>query len=482
MKISDYVKYDGLGLAGLMARGDVSPAEVAQAALDAIASVNPDVGAVIDTYPDRARPTSLDDFPDGPFRGVPFLVKDLVLHEAGRLCESGSRLGAGLVVPYDTDLMVRYRAAGLNTLGRTKSPEMGFNISTENILHGPVHNPWNSERSAGGSSGGAAAAVASGMVPLAHANDGGGSIRIPAAACGLVGLRPTRGRTPLGPDAGQALNGFGIEHVVSRSVRDSAAALDATEGPGIGDPYEIVRPSRPYLEAMQTPPRGLRIALMTQAWGGARTTPDIVAALQSTARLLEDLGHHVEEAAPDLGMSWDSFIETNAIIWCANIASWIGGLASAVNRPINLDTLERATLACYDYGRRLTAGEYLAADANCNAVSRRVAPFFRRYDILLSPVLPQAPQPLGVHDANGPCASGLEWTQRIFTASPFTPIFNMTGQPAMSLPLHQGNDGLPIGLQFAARYGDDETLFRLAAQLESACPWAGRQPPVFAGH
>ncbi|MDA5194832.1 amidase [Govanella unica] len=482
MKISEYVRYDGLGLADLMQKGEVSPAETAAAALEAVARVNPEVHAVIETYPERAQPRSLDDFPAGPFRGVPFMVKDLVIHETGKKIEGGSRLAAGMVAPHDTDLMVRYRAAGLNVLGRTKSPEMGYNLSTENLLHGPVHNPWNTERSAGGSSGGSAAAVAAGILPLAHANDGGGSIRIPASVCGLVGLRPTRGRTPLGPDTGTALNGFGVEHVVSRTVRDSAAALDATEGPGIGDPFEIARPARSYLEAVSRAPRPLRVGFMVNAWGGWRTAPDIAAALEDTARLLGDLGHHVEDASPNLGMSWDSFIETNAVIWSANIATWIDGIAGLTGRAIGPDTLEATTLAAYEFGSSLTAKQYLGADAACNQVCRSVAPFFEQYDVLLTPTLPQPPQAIGFHNADEQGVDAREWPRRVFQTSPFTPLFNMTGQPAMSLPLHQGGDGLPIGMQIVARYGREEILFSLAGQLEQACPWTGRVPPVFASH
>ncbi|HET6629980.1 MAG TPA: amidase [Woeseiaceae bacterium] len=480
MELKDYLRYDGLGLAALIAGGQVSAAEVASAALEAVAVVNPEIGAVIETYPERGS-RDLADFPEGPFRGVPFLVKDLVIHEAGKQAESGSRLAAGLTAPHDTDLLVRYRDAGFNLLGRTRSPEFGYNLSTENRLHGPVRNPWNRERSAGGSSGGSAAAVAAGILPLAHANDGGGSIRIPASACGLFGLKPTRGRNPLGPDVGTALNGFGCEHVVSRTVRDSAAALDATEGPGVGDPFVIPRPAGSYREACARPPRRLRIAVMPQAWGGARTAPDILDAVKAAAQLLADLGHEVEEAAPDLGVDWDSFIEANAVIWSANIAAWIDGTAAASGRTPGPDTLEATTLACYRYGSALGATVYLAADAVCNTVTRSVARFFAGYDILLTPTLPQPPQPLGFHDADRSGIDAVEWTRHIFTNTPFTPLFNMTGQPAMSVPLYHGGDGLPIGLQFAGRCGAEDHLFSLAGQLETALPWAERRPPVLAG-
>ncbi len=481
MKVNEYTQYDGLGLAELIAKKEVTPQDVAKAALGAIAAVNPQVGAVIDTYDERAD-ISLEKFPAGPFRGVPFLVKDLVLHEAGKKVESGSRLCKDMVSEHDTDLMVRFREAGFNNLGRTKSPEMGYNMSTENVLHGPVRNPWNIERSAGGSSGGAGAAVASGMLPVAHASDGGGSIRIPATVNGLFGLKPTRGRTPLGPDTGDALNGFGIEHVVSRTVRDSAAVLDAIEGHGIGDPYIIPRPQKSYLSQVSVAPRPLRIAITTQGWGGMRALADTVAAVEATGRLLTDLGHNVEETKPELGVSWEAFVNANATVWCGNTAAWIDALAGYLNRPISLETLEAATLGCYEYGSKLSAKDYLAAQAVCNMVSRSFGKFFVDYDILVLPMLPQPPQALGYHNANAEGMDGLTWTQRTFTCTPFTPVFNMTGQPSMSVPLHQGSDGLPIGIQFAGRWGDEATLYQLAGQLEAASPWIGRRAPVFAGH
>jgi amidase len=480
MKLSEYVQFDGLGLGTLVKSGEVSARELAATALKAIEATNPQVQAVIETY-DDVLPT-LDHKPigEGLFAGVPFLVKDLVLHQKGRLCEFGSRMGAGLVAPHSTDLAKRFDAAGLVTLGRTKSPEMGFNLTTENKFHGPVHNPWNLERSPGGSSGGSAAAVASGMVPLAHANDGGGSIRLPASACGLFGMKPSRGRIPIGPDSADGLNGLGIEHVVSRSVRDSAAAMDATQGPGLGDPYAIQAPKRPYLQEIGAPAGKLKIALAPVPLSDGPVSKDCLNAVSATASLCADLGHEVIEARPELGVTWERFMLANARVWCSNMAFWITGLSHVTGRKPGLDMLEATTLACYEYGLTVSAVELHEAFDIFNTVSRHVAPFFEKYDLLLTPTLPDPPQPLGTFDANAPGYDGIGWSTRTLSSCPYTPLFNVTGQPAMSVPLEHSSEGLPIGMQFVAKFGDEATLFRLAAQLEEARPWFSRRPPVFA--
>ncbi|MBU6473112.1 MAG: amidase [Alphaproteobacteria bacterium] len=477
MNLGDYVKFDGLGLAELVRTGQVSARELAETALRAVELVNPRVQAVVETYADVLPGLERSPPAQGLFQGVPFLVKDLVLHEEGRLTESGSRLAAGLRSPNDTDLARRFHAAGLVTLGRTKTPELGFNITTENIFHGPVHSPWNLERSPGGSSGGSAAAVASGMVPLAHANDGGGSIRIPASCSGLFGLKPTRGRTPIGPESAEGLNGLGIEHVLSRSVRDSAAALDATQGAAPGDPYVIPLPSRPYLSEVVIEPAKLRIAVSTHRHALSK---DCAKALDDSANLCAELGHHVTEAQPELGVSWDAFLLANARVWCSNMALWVSGLAQLTGRTPGPDTLEATTLACYEFGLKLSAVELQQAFDIFNTVSRTVAPFFASHDLLLTPTMTEPPALLGAMNANAPGLDGLAWTEAIFNASPFTPLFNVTGQPAASIPLALSAEGLPIGMQFAARFGDEATLFQLAGQLERAKPWAPLRPPVFA--
>tara|TARA_B100001939_G_scaffold293584_2_gene266232 strand:+ start:8977 stop:10422 length:1446 start_codon:yes stop_codon:yes gene_type:complete len=472
MKLTEYAEYDGLGLAELVRSGQVSVRELTQTALEAIHALNPQLNAVIETFDES--PDNPDGQGSGPFQGVPFLIKDVVLHCEGRKCEMGSRLAKGLVAPHDTDLMKRFRAAGFVTLGRTAVPEMAFNVATESLLTGPSRNPWDTTRMTGGSSGGAAAAVAAGMVPIAHANDGGGSTRIPAACCGLVGLKPTRGRTPIGPDAADGLNGLGIEHVVTRSVRDCAAVLDATEGPGCGDPYQIPRPQRPYQDEVGTAPNPLKIAYTATSFSGDKVDPEMAESLKKTAVTCAALGHHVEEAQPVI--HYDAFFDATMKIWCANIASWIDQLVALTGRTASSDYLESATLACYDYGKSLTAGDLLEAFAVMNQISRTVAPFFDQYDLLLTPTTGLLTQPIGTYNANAPGWTAQDWGEKIFSFGAFTPLFNMTGQPAISLPLQMSASGLPIGHQFVAPFGREDLLFRLAGQLEQELPWIGRKP------
>ncbi|MFC3051962.1 amidase [Kordiimonas pumila] len=471
MKFSEYIQYDGLGLAELVRKKTVSADELAETARTAINTLNPSLNVVLEVFDDTP---DAPDLADGPFKGVPFLIKDVVLHSEGRKCEMGSRLAQGLVAPFDTDLMARFKDAGFNTLGRTAVPEMAFNVATESVLNGPSRNPWDTSLMTGGSSGGAASAVAAGMVPIAHANDGGGSIRIPAACCGLVGLKPTRGRTPIGPEAADGLNGLGIEHVVTRSVRDSAAVLDATEGPASGDPYQISRPTMPYLECVTKAPGNLRIAYSSSTYGGQFVDPEIISSLKKTAVTCASLGHRMEEASPQI--DYARFLEATMNIWCANIASWIDQLAVATARKPSLETLETATLACYEHGKRLRASDLLAAFAVMNEVSRTVAPFFEKYDVLLTPTLSLLPQPIGTYNANAAGWTAQSWCEHIFGFGAFTPLYNMTGQPAISLPLHRSNSGLPIGHQFVAPFGREDILFQLSGQLEQALPWHSSYP------
>jgi amidase len=440
MKLTEYIEHDGLGLAALIRAGEVTESEVLDCARRMLEALNPAINAVIETYPE---PLAGSDRLDAPFHGIPFLIKDLVIHAAGQRVEMGSRLAAGLRLPHDTDLMARFRAAGLRTMGRSTSPEFGYCATTETVANGPTRNPWDTTRMPGGSSGGSSAAVAAGIVPVAHANDGGGSIRIPASCCGLVGLKPTRGRTPIGPDAGEGLNGLGVEFAVSRTVRDSAALLDAVQGAGVGDPYVITPPRKSYASAILKPPKRLRIALMTRTWAGAAFDPAVSAGLNDTAKLCADLGHRVTEAAPAL--DWEQFVLNSM--------------------------LEATTLACYHHGKSLKATDLLHAMAYANGVTRSTAVFFQKYDLLLSPTLPGPPLPLGSLNSNDPALGAEGWTRKVFLFTPLTPLFNMTGQPAISLPLARTGHGLPLGMQFAARYGEEATLLCLAAQLEQAHPW-----------
>jgi amidase len=477
MRLDEYVRYDAVGLADLVRRRKISAPELARTALAAIAVVNPKINAVIETYPERAVSAA----GVGPLAGVPFLRKDILIQEAGGLSEFGSRLAAGLRMPSATELARRYERAGLVILGRTTTPEMAFNATTENVKDGPTRNPWNADRSVGGSSGGSAAIVAAGGVPAAHGNDAGGSIRIPAACCGVVGLKPTRGRVSLGPDHGAVLLGLCVEHALTRTVRDSAALLDATQGASPGDPYVIAQPARPYQREIGAPVGRLRIAYTTKSWTGVSVDVEIAAAVDRTAKLCAELGHEVTEAAPVIDA--EVFLRATQNVWCAFVAMGIEALAAATGRAVGPDTVEAANLACTRYGKSLSAIDLYLADDVMNRTSRAVAAFFEPYDVLLTPTLAQRTLRIGAPalDANASGVSADQWVRQIFTYAPFTALFNTTGQPAISLPLESDSEGMPLGLQFAGRYGDEALLFRLAASLEEARPWHSRRPAIWAG-
>ncbi|MGQ4516516.1 amidase family protein [Streptomyces sp. DW26H14] len=479
MKVSEYVSFDAVGLAELVARGEVHPAEPEAAAREAVQAVDPRINAVVETW-------ASDDEPvpgSAPLAGVPFLIKDIAVAMAGRRMELGSRLAAGNVAGSDSSLMLRFRSAGLVTFGRTATPEMAYGISTESALHGATRNPWDLERSAGGSSGGAAAAVAAGVVPVAHGTDAAGSLRVPAACNGLFGIKPTRGRVSVGPGVDEVFSGLAVHGCVSRAVRDSAVLLDRMRGPEPGDPYFAQQPSRPYAEEVTRHPGSLRIGVLTQAWGGRRTTAPVADALSRTVRLLESLGHQVEEAEVGLGADWEEFVLANARLMTVNLTTLVDELAAAFGRPVDSSTLEPATLAGYHYGRRVGGTQFLTALAMRNRVARSLARYFDAYDILLTPTLPEPPLPLGTHTEGVETLDGLGWIERIHDLSPFTMPFNVAGTPAMSVPMTaDAGTGLPIGMQFAAGYGLESRLFRLAGQLEQASPWSGRTPTVWAGN
>ena len=478
MNLAEYAELDGLGLAELVERGEVEPKELAELALQGVEEVNPALNAVIETFPERAASLTREGLADGPFRGVPFLIKDLGMTEEGVRSEWGSRLAEGLVADHDTELMVRFRNAGLVNLGRTTAPEMGYSATTESVVYGATRNPWNTGRITDGSSGGACAAVAAGVVPVAHANDGGGSIRGPAACCGVVGLKPTRGRTPTGPDQGEFLSGLAIEFAVTRTVRDSAALLDEIAGPGVGDPYVIPGPDHPYRDAVDTRPGRQRIAFSTTPWFGPDPETEIIAAIEATAKLCEEMGHEVVETSPRF--DGEAFLEATHDVWCAHLAHGIDNLAGVVGRAPSPDNLERCTWACYEYGRSLKADDLLRGLDVFNTVNRGVAPFFSEYDVLITPNSSMLAPAIGTFDQNAPGLDAWDWTKNLFSFDTFLPLYNTTGQPAITLPLHQSEDGLPIGVQFAARFGDEATLFRLAAVLEEALPWIDRRPPIHA--
>ncbi|SPL99035.1 unnamed protein product [[Actinomadura] parvosata subsp. kistnae] len=477
--MTEYAAFDAVGLAELVAKGEVSPAELQAAAHEAAQAVNPRINAIVETW--RA-----DDEPvpgSTPLAGVPFLIKDIGVAMAGRRMELGSRLAAGNVSGADSFLMRRFRRAGLVTFGRTATPELAYSNTTEPVLYGATRNPWDLGRSAGGSSGGAGAAVAAGVVPIAHATDAAGSIRIPASCNGLFGLKPTRGRVSAGPSADEVFNGLAVQGGISRTVRDSAALLDQIRGPEPGDPYFAQEPSRPYAEEVTRDPGALRIGVLTQAWGGHRTAAPVADAVSRTARLLESLGHRVEEAEVDLGVGWEEFVLASARQWTANLTASIDALAAATGRPIDSSTLEPPVLAGYHYGRRVSGAQFVTALEIRNRIARSLARSFDAHDVLLTPTLPDLPVPLGTHAHAVEELDGLGWLRRLFDLSPFTAAFNVAGTPAMSVPVTaDAETGLPIGMQFAAGYGREDLLFRLAGQLEQASPWSGRTPAVWAGN
>ncbi|MGI4942612.1 MAG: amidase [Janthinobacterium lividum] len=474
INLDEYSTYDGLGLAELVARKEVTAQELIATALAAIEKVNLVINAVCRTLPDEIAAATAAPPQVGPFAGVPFLTKEMSPQAKGVRCDGGSRLGEGMVGAVDTELMTRFRRAGFVHVGTTQSPELGYSPTTENKLFGPVRNPWDTSRSAGGSSGGAAAAVAAGIVPIAHGGDGGGSIRIPASCCGLVGLKPSRDRIPTGPGASDPLCGLSVNFALARSVRDVAALLDAVAGADPGAPGIAPAPLHSFQTLATLPPSRLRVAWTAHPASGAPADPDCTAAVEATALLLQELGHEVVEDAPRF--DWDDFLENVHVIWTVFTARFADRLAAATGRKPGADTLEAASLACYEAGRRYSAVDLVSAMDHGGAVSRTVGTFFQDYDVTLSPTIGRPPALLGEIDQDRAGIDALEWTREVFGYCPFTPLYNTTGQPAISLPLHQTADGLPIGVQFAARLGEEATLLQLARQIEIARPWSHRRP------
>lgn len=477
MALSDELAFlDATSQADLVRRKEVKPSELVEAAIERIERLNPTINAVVTPMYDYARALAQDGPAEGPFIGVPFLLKDLLASFAGVRMASGSRFLRDFVPDHDSELVARLKRAGLIIAGKTNTPEFGVLPTTEPRLFGPSRNPWNPNRSPGGSSGGAAAAVASGLVPMAHANDGGGSIRVPASCCGVFGLKPTRGRNPLGPDYGDLVSGLVVEHAVTRSVRDSAALLDATSGPDLGDPYPAPPPARPFEKEVGAEPEPLRIAFTASGPRPVPTHPDCVEAVQSAANLCAELGHEVFEArAP---------IDTDAVepafltIWSAACTSAVDELSRLKGRDPRAEDFEPLTWGLYQEGRRHSAAGYLLALQSLQKFSREMGRFFLDCDVWLTPTLNEPPAPLGTFDSSpGHSLSGIA---RAAVYIAYTPVCNITGQPAMSVPLYWNAEGLPIGTQFVGRFGDEATLFRLAAQLESARPWARRRPPISA--
>ena len=479
MSFKEYAAFDGLGLAELVKKGEVTPTELIEEAITRIEKHNPALNAVIYKMYEQGRAaaaalTKTRNDPR-PFHGVPFLLKDILGNYAGVPTANGCRFMAGHPALRDDTLVVRFKAAGLVSLGKTNAPECGILPTTEPVLYGPCRNPWNRNHSTGGSSGGSGAAVAAGIVPLAHANDGGGSIRIPAACCGLVGLKPTRARNPLGPDIGDVMGGFVVEHVVSRSVRDSAAALDCTHGPEPGDPYYAPPVARPFLQEVTTPPGRLRIAFSTRNPSGVPLHPECIAAVESTAKLCQELGHIVEEGAPpiDMGMFMGAFLA----VFSSATPMMIDAFAMQHGGTPTEKDFEGLTWGLYEMGKQVSAPQYQMAVALLQIAARHIARWHETYDCWLTTTLGSPPLPLGTIDIHE--RDVMKALQPVADYAPFTPIQNATGQPSISLPLHWSADGLPVGVMFTGCFGDEATLFRLAAQLETARPWKDRTPPIY---
>ncbi len=469
----DFERYDGLALAALVRRKEVKPEELLEAAIARVEERNPGLNAVVTRLDDQARAAIRAGLPDGPFSGVPYLLKDIGAHHTGAPTSAGSRLFADVVLDHDATITARLKRAGLVIFGKTNTPEMGLAPSTEPRLFGPTRNPWSVAHSSGGSSGGAGAAVAAAMVPMAHGSDGGGSIRIPASCCGVFGLKPTRARNPMGPDVGEGWGGASVQHALTRTVRDSAALLDATSGPDLGDPYWAPPPAGPFLAEVERDPGRLRIALTTRAFNGHAVDAECAQAATDAARLCESLGHEVQEARPEVEV--EALGQAVRTVVGANVCAVLEARAAALGRPLAESDVERVTWHRVVDGRTMTAADYARSMTVIHRAGRAVARFFTRHDVLLTPTMCHPPFPLGVLDQS--TADLDAYLDALLASIGFTSLFNQAGCPAMSVPLAASRSGLPIGVQFAGRFGDEATLLRLAGQLERARPWAGRRPP-----
>jgi amidase len=469
---TEYEDYDAVGLAQLVRNRDVSPEQLLEAAIARVEQRDQALNAVVNKLYDHARAAIRAGLPQGPLRGVPFLLKDLHALCTGTVTSNGSRFFQNNRADHDAELVSRYKKAGLVIFGKTNTPEFGLTITTEPTLFGPTRNPWQPQHTAGGSSGGSAAAVAAGLAPAAHASDGGGSIRIPASCCGVFGLKPSRGRNPHGPDRGEGWAGMSTEHVVTRSVRDSAALLDLTCGPDLGAPYFATPPGQPYSSELGADPGRLRIALATRTPAGEKIAPDCERAVMETARLLEQMGHRVDEATLDFVP--EELAPGFRLVIAGNTRAAIEAYAAKIGREPTPQAFEKVTWMFFELGATASAADYARGVLAIHRTGRMVARFFERYDMLLTPTLPRPPEKLGVFDMNTADLDAYGRAVALFTA--FTAPFNASGNPAMSVPLHWAPSGLPIGIQCVGRYGDEATLFRVAAQLEQARPWSNRRP------
>jgi amidase len=473
MTLSEYASFDGLGLAELIRKKEVTVNELTQLAFQAFENINPRINAVIEFFEDRLESTPIN--LNAPFAGVPMMLKDIGASEAGRKQELGSRLTKGNIATESSYLTEQFANAGLINVGRTATPEFALSSTTESVAFGQTKNPWDVTKIAGGSSGGAAAAVVTGIVPIAHASDGAGSIRIPASACGLVGLKPSRGRVSTG--SAESLLGMGVEFALTRSIGDMAALLEAVSKPAPGDPFIICQPTKPYFQEVGAKLEPLRIAFTTTPWGGYRIDPEVKTATQQTATWLERMGHTVTEHSPSF--NYEEFIHAACVGWAVGFDGWLDSLAQQTGRSVE-ENLEPVTLSLYNYAKTLTANDVVDAEFVYDNIRRKVGRFFEDYDILLTPTLTLKPDPLGTYSQNHHYDGFMSFFKACDESCVFLPLFNLTGQPALSLPLYQSRDGLPIGMQFVAKFGREDTLIRLASRLEQTLPWKTRVPSVHA--
>lgn len=476
MGFAEYDHYDATGLAHLVRRREVTPLELVDEAIARIERHNPTLNAVVYKAFDEARRTAQGPLPDGPFQGVPFLIKDISLPVAGWPMTNGSAYLRNHVSTSDAELTRRYRHAGVVLVGKTNTPEFGIPGTTEGRHLGICRNPWNPDHSSGGSSGGAASAVASGMVPMAHGSDGLGSIRIPSAQCGLVGVKPTQNRNPGGPDDRGRAHGLVVDHVLTRSLRDSAAMLDWTGYPEDDAPYAPIPKARPYTDEIRTAPGRLKIAISTEVPRKIPPHPDVQVVFDSTVKLMGELGHELIEM-PDMGIDWRRIYRAQSAVSGAMFAAGIDDWARVLGREPSEDDMEPLAWASYRASKSLSASQIGTGLQDLRLVSRHILAKWRTFDVLLSPVTLAPPPKIGYLD---PVAvEPREFNKRQSVVFGYTPPYNMTGQPSFSLPLGMSSDKLPIGMMFTGRFGDEATLFRLAAQIEQARPWSGRRPPIW---
>ncbi len=478
MRLAEFANYDAVGLAELIARGEITPAEAARLAAEGVAATNGRLNAVIEIYDDRLDGPREGEVAKGPLWGVPVLAKDLSYGEAGRLQEMGSMFAKGNRPERDSTTVTRLKAAGVNLIGRTTTPEFGNAGLTESRIAGVTRNPWDTERTPGGSSGGSAAMVAAGVVPVATASDGGGSTRTPASLTNLVGLKPSRGRISAGPGRAEGNGGLSAPFVVCRTMRDCAAFLDALSGPAPGDPFVIAGPAAPWAATLCNPLPQQRIAWTDRTWSGAVACEDSRRGLQIALHQLESEGHVIEQASPE--HDWESHFEAVVVLMCSNLAHGVDTLARAKGRRPEADDLQASTWACDTEGRRHGATDIYDALDVLNIVNRTVGAFFELHDVLVTPTnLYPAPRLEDCYacDPQEP-VTAMDYQRDVYANDLFVSLFNTTGTPSITVPTHMTSDGLPLGVQLAASMGNEDTLLRLGRVLEQACPWHGRHPPV----